>query len=57
MGGKSLTGGALVLIVWAALSIYQAAVITLAHVAPVVLFTTATFAACCKNVINIVHFY
>lgn len=46
-GGKSLTRGALIFIVWAALSIYQAAVITLAHVGPVVLGTTTPFAACC----------
>lgn len=45
--GKSLTGGALTFIVCAALFIKQAAVVTLAHVSPVVLGTAASFAARC----------
>lgn len=54
LGGKSLTRGALIFVIWAALSIHQAAVITLAHVGPIVLGTTTPFAACCwkKKVIT-----
>lgn len=47
---RSLTCGTLRFIVSAALSISQAAVVTLAHVTPVVLDTAFSFAACCQSI-------
>lgn len=46
-GEKSLTCGALRFVVFAALSVGQAGIITLARVTPVVLSTTSSFAARC----------